>query len=82
MPSTVIRRYAWRADPVGGLGALDIEFTTGRVYRYHGVPEELVQEMRCWMSKGAFFNRRIRDHFRHERLRGWPPDEPEAMPVR
>lgn len=78
MPSTVIRRYAWRTAE----RALDIEFTTGRIYRYHGVPEELVQEMRCWISKGAFFNRRIRDRFPHERLRGWPPDEPEAMPVR
>ena len=78
MPSAVIRRYAFR--PVEQ--ALDIEFTTGRVYRYHGVPEGLVQEMRCWMSKGAFFNRRIRDHFHHERLRGWPPDEPEGMLIR
>ena len=82
MPSTVIRRYAWRPPSSDGPEALDIEFTTGRVYRYHGVPEELVQEMRRWLSKGAFFNRRIRDHYRHERLSGWPPDEPEGTVIR
>ena len=78
MPSTVIRRYAHRPEHE----ALDIEFTTGRVYRYHGVPAELVEEMRRWLSKGAFFNRRIRDHYRHERLSGWPPDEPEGTVIR
>lgn len=75
MPSAVIRRYAWRPATAGAEPALDIEFTTGRVYRYHGVPEELVREMRCWMSKGAFFNRHIRDRFACERLRGGWPEE-------
>ena len=82
MPSAVIRRYAWRAPVADQPQALDIEFTTGRVYRYHDVPEELVQEMRRWLSKGAFFNRRVRDHYRHTRLPEWPPDEPEGILIR
>ena len=82
MPSTVIRRYAWRPATAESEPALDIEFTTGRVYRYHGVPEELVQEMRRWMAKGAFFNRRVRDRYRHERLAEWPPDEPDGVLIR
>lgn len=82
MPSSVIRRYAWRPGSSAEPPALHIEFTTGRVYRYRGVPEELVEEMRRWTSKGAFFNRRIRRHYPHERLPGWPPDDPEAMLVR
>lgn len=82
MPSTVIRRYAWRAPTPSEAQALDIEFTTGRVYRYHGVPEELVQEMRCWMSKGAFFNRRIRTAYACTRLPEWPPDEADSVLVR
>lgn len=81
MPSAVIRRYAWRPGHGATPPALDIEFTTGRVYRYHGVPAEVVEEMRRWISKGAFFNQRIRDHYRHERLRGWPPGGPEPVPV-
>ena len=66
MPSTVIRRYAWHPANGGTEPALDIEFVTGRVYRYHGVPEELLQEMRCSTSTGAFFNRHIRGGFRDE----------------
>lgn len=71
MPSTVIRRFAWRADRQ----ALDVEFVTGRVCRYAGVPEEVAQNMRKAFSKGAYFNRAIRDHYPAERLRGgWPQD--------
>lgn len=78
MPSTVISRYAWRASGP----ALDVEFTTGRVYRYHGVPEEVAQAMRGAFSKGSFFNRRIRDRYPCERLRGgWPDEEPELEPA-
>ena len=78
MPSTVIRRFAWRASEQ----ALDVEFVTGRVYRYAGVPEEVALAMRGAFSKGSFFNRRIRDRFPCERLRGgWPPDEPELEPA-
>ena len=73
MPSTVIRRYAYRPE----LAALDVEFVSGRVYRYLAVPAETAEEMRRWTSKGAFLNRRIRDRFAFERLRGWPdPGEP------
>lgn len=77
MPSTVIRRFAWRAAE----HALDVEFVTGRVYRYAGVPEEVALAMRAAFSKGSFFNRQIRDRYPCKRLRGWPPDEPEAITV-
>lgn len=73
MPSAVIRRYAYRPE----LSALDVEFLSGRVYRYHGVPPDIAEEMRRWMSKGAFLNRRIRDRFAFEQLGEWPePDDP------
>lgn len=73
MPSSVIRRFAWRAEEP----ALDVEFVTGRVYRYHGVPEEVALGMRRVMSKGGYFNRAVRDHYDCTRLRGWPPDDEE-----
>ncbi|MBX9898716.1 MAG: KTSC domain-containing protein [Qipengyuania sp.] len=78
MPSTVIRRFAWRAAEQ----ALDVEFVTGRVYRYHGVPEEVARAMRGSFSRGAFFNRAIRDRYPHERLGGWPPEDEATAPVR
>jgi hypothetical protein len=78
MPSTVIRRFAWRAPSADGPQALDVEFVTGRVYRYLAVPEEEAQAMRAAFSKGVYFNRHIRDHYPHQRLRSWPEEEPGA----
>jgi len=59
MPSSVIRRFAY--DPAEC--ALWIEFVTGRRYIYEQVPEEVAQAFGLALSKGIFFNRRIRDHF-------------------
>ena len=68
MPSSVIRRFAWRAN----LQALDVEFVTGRIYRYAGVPEAAARRMRGVLSKGGYFNRAIRDAYPCARLRAWP----------
>ena len=65
MPSTVIRR--WDYDPADQ--RLDVEFVTGKRYSYHEVPARIVEEMRAAFSKGGFFNREIRDHFRFTRKR-------------
>lgn len=81
MPSTVVRRFAWRAETPAGPPALDVEFVNGRVYRYHGVPEALALEMRRAFARGVFFNRRIRDRYPHERLRGGWPDGGERKPA-
>lgn len=64
MPSTAIRRYAYDADH----GRLDVEFVTGRRYRYADVPPSVAQGMARATSKGGFFNRRIRDRYAFERL--------------
>ena len=59
MPSTVIRRFDY--DPVSE--ALDVEFVSGRRYRYAGVPEAVAQAFREAFAKGRFFNARIRDRY-------------------
>lgn len=63
MPSSVIRYY--RYDPVQR--QLELQFVSGRRYRYHDVPEEIYSEMRRAFSKGEYFNSHIRDHFRFSR---------------
>lgn len=78
MPSTVIRRFAYRPEEQ----ALDVEFVTGRVYRYRGVPEDVAAAMKAAFSKGVYFNRAIRDRYEHERLRGWPADAASEVQVR
>lgn len=64
MPSTVIRRFAY--DPRSEW--LDIEFVSGRRYRYFEVPEAVANGLSGAPSKGRFFNARIRDSFRCREL--------------
>jgi lysyl-tRNA synthetase class 2 len=64
MPSSVIRRFGY--DP--RTGALDVEFVSGRRYRYAGVPGEVAAAMREAFSKGRYFNARIRDRYACEEL--------------
>ena len=64
MPSSVIRR--WDYDPARH--RLDIEFVSGRLYAYHEVPERVAEGMRRAVSKGGYFNRRIKDRFRFTRM--------------
>lgn len=59
MPSTVIR--AARYDP--DREVLDITFTTGRRYLYHGVPADAADAFRAAFSKGRHFNAHIRDRY-------------------
>jgi len=71
MPSTVIRRFDY--DP--RTQALDVEFVSGRSYRYAGVPEEVAQAFREAFSKGRFFNARVRDAYPCEELSALPADD-------
>jgi hypothetical protein len=64
MPSSVIRCFAYDEKR----HRLDVEFVSGCCYAYHDVPAQVVTQMRHAASKGSYFNRRIRDHFRFTRL--------------
>jgi lysyl-tRNA synthetase class 2 len=64
MPSSVICSFAY--DPLSK--ALDVEFVSGRRYRYFGVPEGIASRFRSAFSKGRFFNARIRDDNPFEEL--------------
>jgi len=59
MPSTVIRSFDYHP----AIGALDVEFVSGRRYRYAGVQPDVAEAFRAAFSKGRFFNSRIRDHY-------------------
>jgi hypothetical protein len=59
MPSSVVRRFMYSP----GTQELTIEFVTGRRYVYSEVSEDDVQAFRSAFSKGAHFNRYIRDGF-------------------
>lgn len=57
MPSTVIKRFDYRADA----RELEVLFVTGRRYLYAGVPPEVAESFRAAFAKGSYFNRHIRD---------------------
>ncbi len=47
---------------------LEIEFGSGRVYQYYGVPDRLHVEIMQAPSKGQFFNTYIRDQYPYSRV--------------
>jgi lysyl-tRNA synthetase class 2 len=70
MPSTVVRRFEYDSAS----RSLDVEFVSGRRYRYAGVPGEVAQAFREAFSKGRFFNARIRDRYPCAELSPEPED--------
>ncbi len=70
MPSTVVRRFDYHP----AIQALDVEFVSGRRYRYAGVPKDTAQAFRAAFSKGRFFNTRIRDRYPCTELAAEPED--------
>ena len=59
MPSSVIRRFAYDEE----CSRLDIVFTSGRRYSYHGVAAGIAAGMRAAPSKGEYFNAAIKDRY-------------------
>ncbi len=47
---------------------LEIEFLAGSVYHYFGVPEEVHEALMNAASKGTYFQDRIREAYRHEKV--------------
>lgn len=44
-------------------GLLELEFRSGAIYRYIGVPVHVYQELVLSESKGRYFNQHIRNRF-------------------
>lgn len=44
---------------------LEIEFQSGAIYQYFGVPKEVHEGLMSAESKGRFFNREIRDSYEY-----------------
>jgi hypothetical protein len=47
---------------------LELEFRSGAIYRYFAVPQAVFQGLIAAESKGAYFNRHVRNRFRHQWL--------------
>ena len=64
MRSSVIASHSYDQES----GELTITFTTGRIYLYRGVPADVAAAFDIALSRGVFFNTRLRDHFRCREL--------------
>jgi len=47
---------------------LEVEFNTGSVYQYHGVPREAFDSLMQAGSKGAYFNANIKNSYGSSKL--------------
>ena len=47
---------------------LEVKFVSGRIYRYHDVPENVYGQLLQATSKGQFFNAHIRDGYAFSRV--------------
>jgi hypothetical protein len=50
---------------------LYLEFVSGDIYCYFDFPPEQHDELLVADSKGGYFNRCIRNHFRYQQCHGW-----------
>jgi len=64
MPSTAIRDIEYDDDR----RQLWVTFVSGKVYAYDGVSADVHEAFRSASSKGTFFNRFIRDRYRHREV--------------
>ena len=65
MPSTVIAKHIYHPDTE----TLRIIYTSGNVYDYLKVPQEIYDEMLGAFSKGIFLNTRIKGKYEFEKVR-------------
>ena len=47
---------------------LELQFRSGAIYRYFAVPPAVFHGLIAAESKGAYFNRHVRNRFRYQRL--------------
>jgi len=64
MPSSVIRDIEYDADR----HQLWVTFVSGKTYVYDRVPADVYEAFRSYSTKGGFFNRFIRDRYRHREV--------------
>ena len=62
--STGLQTAAYQDQPA----LLELEFRSGAIFRYFGVPVHTYQELLLAESKGAYFNHHIRNRFPYAKV--------------
>jgi len=75
-PAETIPRHPVSSSAISSVGydprssTLEVEFNSGAVYDYHGVPPRVYESLLQAPSKGRFVSRRICDRFPFSRRDG------------
>lgn len=48
-------------------GTLEVEFVSGSIYQYYGVPQNMYEQMMSAPSKGQFLNTYIKNQYAYSR---------------
>ena len=64
MPSSVIHDHYYDREP----RRLEITFVGGKVYAYEEVPLSIYLAFTAAFSKGTFFNKFIKNHYRYHEI--------------
>lgn len=64
MPSTVVSHFHYNKYE----RTLTITFTSGIIYYYKNVPENVYIEMKAAFSKGIYFNQHIKGFYEFEKV--------------
>ena len=64
--SSSLATVAYAADR----SILEVQFRDGRIYQFIDVPAECADQLLASESKGAYFNRHIRNRFCYQRVSG------------
>ncbi len=48
---------------------LEIEFNSGGIYQYIGLPQNVFEELMGAVSKGSYFQKHIRDQYKSVKVR-------------
>lgn len=69
--SSRVASIGWEeGDDRDGTGTLEVEFTSGHLYRYAGVPESAYLEFVGASSPGKHLNAHIIGRFEHQKVSG------------
>ena len=63
--SSNIRSVGYEANVQG----LELEFRSGGIYRYAGVPEKIYSNLMRAESKGSYFHNQIKDRYPFTRMK-------------
>jgi len=81
----VMQRLAFESEAVASAGydsearSMEVEFRTGRIYRYSEVPPGVFEWLLRTKSKGSFVTNMVKDRFEFVEVTDAPAQDPQEL---